>query len=140
MTKNVAGAFLLVGLGLILAACSSDYDKTPVVNPNIYPAQYKQQIVATLRNILSDPTHVRNGMISDPVLTSVDNDQRYVACVRFTERDLQTKQYGEPDTRIAYFYGGQLNQLVKAKDDQCVNANYRPFPEVEKLCLANKCT
>ncbi len=140
MLRNAAGASLLSILMLAVAACSSDYNKGSAVNPNLYPTKYKQQIVATLRRILSDPTHVRNGLISDPVLTVVGKDQRYTACVRLTERDYQTRQYGEPDTRIAYFYGGELNQLVKAKDDQCVNAAYKPFPEVEKLCLVEKCS
>lgn len=139
MLRNAAGASLLSVLMLAVAACSSDSDKAPAVDPNLYPTKYKQQIVTTLRNLLSDPTHVRNGLISDPVLTRVNQDQRYTACVRFTERDFQTGQYGEPETRIAYFYGGELNQLVKAKDDQCVNAAYKPFPEVEKLCLVEKC-
>lgn len=139
MLRNAAGASLLSVLMLALTACSSDTNKGPAVNPNIYPTKYKQQIIATLRRILSDPTHVRNGLISDPALTPVNKEQRYTVCVRYIERDLFSKQYGEPETRIAYFYGGQLNQLVKAKDDQCANAAFKPFPEVEKLCLADKC-
>ena len=139
MKKTAAGAVLLSALMLALAACSSDSGKAVYVNPNIYPAQYRQQIIVTLRSILSDPTHVRNGLITPPVLAPIGNDQRYVSCVRFTERDFQTKQYGAPDTRVAYFYGGELNQLVKAEGDQCAQANYQPFPEIEKLCLADKC-
>ena len=139
MLRNAAGASFLSVLMLAVAACSSDSSKAPAVDPNLYPTKYKQQIIATLRSVLSDPTHVRNGLISDPVLTTVNKDQRYTACVRFTERDFRTQQYGEPETRIAYFYAGELNQLVKARDDQCVNAAYRPFPEVEKLCLVEKC-
>ncbi len=109
------------------------------VNPNIYPAKYKQEIIATLRNVLSDPTHVRNALISDPALTPVGKEQRYSVCVRLTERDPYSQQYTEPKTRIAYFFGGPLNQFVKAKDDQCVNAAYKPFPEAEKLCLVKNC-
>jgi len=139
MLRNATGASLLSVLMLAVAACSSDSSKGPAVDPNLYPAKYKQQIITTLRNLLTDPTHVRNGLISDPALTSVNKEPRYVVCVRYTERDLQTKQYGEPETRIAYFYAGDLNQLVRAKDDQCVNAAYKPFPEVEKLCLVEKC-
>jgi hypothetical protein len=139
MLRNAAGASLLSVLMLAVAACSSDHNKAPPVDPNLYPAKYKQEIVATLSHILSDPTHVRNGLISDPALTLVDKEQRYTACVRFTERNPVTKQYGEPDTRIAYFYGGTLNQLVGAKDDQCATAAYKPFPEVEKLCLVERC-
>ena len=40
--------------------------------------------------------------------------------------------------RIAYFYGGHLNQLVEATKEQCGNAAYKPFPELEKLCLARQ--
>jgi len=140
MTKSVAGTVLFVGLVLALAACSSDYNKAPSVNPNIYPTKYKQEIVATLRNLLSDPTHVRNGLISDPQLMVTNKEQRYVVCMRFTERDPGTNTYGEPDTRIAYFYAGTLNQLVKAKDGQCATAAFKPFPEVEKMCLVKHCT
>ena len=38
--------------------------------------------------------------------------------------------------RIAYFFGGHLNQLIEASTEQCGNAAYKPFPELEKLCLA----
>lgn len=140
MAKKASNAFLLSALVLMLAACSSDSGKVETVDPNIYPAKYKQEIVATLRNILSDPTNVRNGLISEPVLAQVGQERRYTVCVRLTERDPSTRLYGEPDTRIAYFYGGTLNQLVIAKDDQCANAAYKPFPEVEKLCLVEKCS
>jgi hypothetical protein len=140
MRRKVAGALLLGVLALALAACSSDSDKGPDVNPNIYPAKYKQEIIATLSQLLSDPTHVRNGLISDPALMTINKEPRYVACVRFTERDPSTGLYGEPDTRIAYFYGGTLNQLVKAVDNQCATAAYKPFHEVEKMCLVEHCS
>ena len=139
MARNAAGVSLLSVLMLALAACSSDYSKVETVNPNIYPAKYKQEIITTLRNDLSDPTHVRNGLISEPALVTVNKEPRYVVCVRFTERDPSTGIYGKPDTRIAYFYGGTLNQLVSAKEDQCASAAFKPFPQVEKMCLAKQC-
>ena len=40
--------------------------------------------------------------------------------------------------RIAYFYGGHLNQLIEASKEQCGNAAYKPFPELEKLCLSSQ--
>jgi hypothetical protein len=43
--------------------------------------------------------------------------------------------------RVAYFYGGHLNQLVEATQGQCANVVYQPWPELEKYCLAAKgCT
>ncbi len=41
--------------------------------------------------------------------------------------------------RIAYFYGGHLNQLIEASKEQCGNAAYKPFPELEKVCLGKGC-
>jgi len=140
LARNSTRTGLLSVAMLALAACSSDSGNGPTVNPNIYPAKYKQEIVATLSPLLSDPTHVRNGMISDPALMTVNKEPRYVVCVRFTERDPSTGVYGEPDTRIAYFYAGALNQLVKAKDDQCAAAAYKPFHEMEKMCLVAHCS
>jgi len=29
--------------------------------------------------------------------------------------------------------------LIQASKEQCGNAAYKPFPELEKLCLATKC-
>ena len=50
-----------------------------------------------------------------------------------------SRQYTGSTDRIAYFYGGHLNQLVEATKEQCGNAAYQPFPELEKICLAVKC-
>jgi hypothetical protein len=132
-------AALFAAIVVPLAACSSVGGKLEQVNPNIYPTAYKPEIVNTLRQTLADPVHVRGGLISEPALSPVGKDQRYMACVRFQERDLYSKQYPAPEERIAYFYGGHLNQLVKATEDECAKAAYRPFPEVEKMCLAKKC-
>ena len=42
--------------------------------------------------------------------------------------------------RIAYFYAGHLNQLVVATPEQCAGVAYKPWPELEKYCLAKNCT
>ena len=119
-----------------LAACGSS--KEVAVDPNLFPTAFKQEILDTLSRTLADPTNIRNAFISDPVLTAVDKEQRYTSCVRYTARD-SARQYGPSTDRIAYFYGGHLNQLVVATKEQCGNAAYKPFPELEKLCQAAKC-
>lgn len=91
-----------------------------------------------MTSALDDPSNIREAYISDPVLTQLDLSQRYTACVRFNARDLARNYVGSKD-RIAYFFGGHLNQLVEATKEQCGKAAYKPFPELEKLCLANKC-
>jgi hypothetical protein len=137
MRRYAACLWLLPALAMALVACSSS--NTPEANPNIVPTDYKQEILDALTRALDDPTNLRDAYISDPVLTSTGANQRYTACVRFNARDASRRYTGSTD-RIAYFYGGHLNQLVEATKEQCGNAAYKPFPELEKLCFANKCS
>jgi antibiotic biosynthesis monooxygenase (ABM) superfamily enzyme len=120
-----------------VAGCSSS-GKAPEETPNVFPSAYKEEILNTLTTLLDDPTNVRGAYISDPVLRTVGKDQRYTVCVRFDSRDANKQYMGSKD-RIGFFYSGQLNQLVDASKEQCGNAAYKPFPELEKLCQARKC-
>jgi hypothetical protein len=127
---------LAVTLGLALAACGGG--KTPMVDPNIAPTNFKQEILDTLRRTLDDPTNVHDAFISDPAITQVGNEPRYTACVRYNPRSLNRTYAGNTE-RIAYFYGGHLNQLVEPGKGECAQAVYKPFPELEKICFATKC-
>ncbi len=120
-----------------LIACSSD-KKQAEENPNVFPADYKNQILVTLTNSLDDPTNIRSASITDPFVRSAGKEERYVVCLRFDTRNLNRNYTGIQD-RIAYFYGGHINQLVEATKEQCGNVAYKPFPELEKLCQAKKC-
>ena len=122
--------------GLVLAACSTKPE--PPVNPNIFPTDYKREILETMRTSLTVNTNVRDAFISAPVLAQVGTSQRYTACVRSNSRDINGLYTGDKD-RIAYFYGGHLNQLVLATEGQCTSAAYVPFPELEHLCEAKEC-
>ena len=139
MRGNAMRACLLSGLvALALAACSSDSKKNAEPEPNIFPTNYKNEILDTLPRVVDDPTNARNAYITEPVLRSTGKDQRYVVCVRANARDINRQYAGSKDW-IAYFFGGHINQLVKATKEQCGNAPYKPFPELEKLCLGDKC-
>ena len=130
---------LLVALLLTLAGCSSWWDKKePPVDPNLFPTDYKKEILDTMRKSLTVNTNVRDAYLSAPVLTPVGKEQRYTACLRSNSRDITGSYTGAKD-RIAYFYGGHLNQLVEATPEQCANAAYVPFPELEHLCEAKAC-
>ena len=136
MGRTAASLCLLLALVMALAACSSDGKKEPDLN--LVPTNARQEILDTMKKALADPTNVRDAYISDPVLTSTGKEQRYTACVRYNARDGSRRYVGSTD-RIGYFYGGHLNQLVEATKEQCGNAVYKPFPELEKLCQATKC-
>jgi hypothetical protein len=129
--------WLLAALTVALAACAADR-KTENLDPNIFPANYKQEILDTLTNTLDYPANVRDAFITDPTLAPVGKDQRYIICVRYNSRNLRLQYTGSKD-RIGYFYGGHLNQLIDATPEQCGHAPYKPFPELEHLCQAKKC-
>ncbi len=135
MSRIALAAFVLVTLAL--AACTSD-KKEPEPVPNILPTNYKQEVIDALTPVLDDPTNIREAAISDPELQTAGHDQRYTLCVRFNPRDL-ARRYRGIQYRIGYFFAGHLNQLVEATPEQCGRAAYKPFPELEKLCLAKEC-
>jgi len=138
MARRLASQCLLSAVVLGAAACSSSSSKTPQENPNQFPANYKDEILTTMTNSLEDPTNIRDAYIADPVIRRADNEERYIVCVRSDSRNANKHYTGSKD-RIAYFYAGHLNQLVEATKEQCANAAYKPFPELEKLCQAKKC-
>ena len=137
MGRAASCASLLVVLALALAACSSG-KKNDEPEPNIVPTNYKQEIIDTLSRTLDDPTNVREAFISEPVLRPAGKEERYTVCVRYNARNL-SRQYTGAKDRVGYFFGGHLNQLIDATKEQCGNAAYKPFTELEKLCLGKRC-
>jgi len=138
MMKIAASACLLSVLAVGLTGCSGSGSKQPEENPNVFPADYKNEILLTMTSTLDDPTNVRGAFISEPALRQAGKEERYVVCVRSDSRNAN-KQYTGSMDRIGYFYAGHLNQLIDATKEQCGNAAYKPFPELEKLCQARKC-
>lgn len=137
MVRCVANLCLLSAVALALVACSSS-KKEPDESPNLFPADYKDEILTTMTSTLENPTNVRDAYISDPVLRSAGKSERYVVCVRSDSRNANNHYTGTKDY-IAFFYDGHLNQLIEATKEQCGSAAYKPFPELEKLCQAKKC-
>ena len=138
MTKIAASGCVLSVLAVGLTGCSGSGSKQPEENPNVFPADYKNEILLTMTSTLDDPINVRGAFISEPALRQAGKEERYVVCVRSDSRNAN-KQYTGSMDRIGYFYAGHLNQLIDATKEQCGNAAYKPFPELEKLCQAKKC-
>ena len=138
MGKRTARLCLLTALAIAVAACSLTDSKPALENPNIFPTDFRHEILLTLPRVLDDQTNIRDAFISDPVLSPVGKDQRYSVCVRYNARNGAHQYMGSKD-RIGYFFGGHLNQLVEATKGECGNAVYKPFPDLEQLCMAKKC-
>jgi hypothetical protein len=127
-----------MGFGLAFAGCSSD-SSNKEEDPNVFPKDYRSEVLATLTGLLEDPTKVRDAGITEPTLRPAGREQRYSVCVRSNSRN-SARHYEGVKERVAYFYGGHLNQFVDADKGQCAGAAYKPWPELEKYCLAKNCT
>jgi len=128
----------LGALGVALAACTGTKEVEP--EPNILPTNYKQEVIDAMIKFLPDATNVRGAFITDPFLSVAPGgrDPRYIVCVRYNGRDTNRQYMGSTD-RVGTFFGGRLNQLIEAGNEQCAKAAFKPFPELEKLCQAKTC-
>lgn len=138
MVGRAASLAPILAIAWAVAACSSTSSKVAEENPNLFPSDYKNEILNTMASALEDPTNVRDAYVSEPALRVVAKEERYTVCVRSDSRNAAKNYTGSKD-RIAIFYGGHLNQLIDATKELCGNAAYKPFPELEKLCQARKC-
>lgn len=107
MVRCAAKLCLLSALAVSLLACSSD-KKQAEENPNVFPSDYKNEILTTLTSSLDDPTNIRSAYITDPFIRPAGKEERYVVCVRSDSRNVARHYTGITD-RIGYFYNGHLN-------------------------------
>jgi hypothetical protein len=116
---------------LIMCACSSFSKKEVYVEPNVFPTEYKIQILKALAVQLRDPTNLRDAYLAPPVMKANEQTPRYIACIRFNARGAE----GGVETRemAAYFFAGSVTQVVNAPPGICANSAYEPFPELQKL-------
>lgn len=102
---------------------------------NIFPQNYKADLLAFMRTYLNDPSQVRGASGSQPVLKNVGPGERYVACVRYNARSTDGKYMGLKDGAAAYVSGklDRFYDVPRDMRDLCNDATYVPFPELEKL-------
>jgi hypothetical protein len=117
-------------LAVTLCACAGlGDDKKP--EENIFPAEYRTRIRERLDLQVPDARSIRDAYIAEPALKPRGAVTRYIACVRFDAKD-EHGQYQGNKEYAAFFYGGQLTQIVDATREMCDGALYRPFSELEK--------
>lgn len=125
-TIRRAGTVLL--LVAMAAGCSSSGKKTPevVIQTNVYPAGYRNQVATLLMTTLRDPADFRTAQISAPALKQVGDNQHYIVCVLLT---------GHPPRRekVAIYLGSSITQFIDAQPGQCADAAYQPFTELQHM-------
>ena len=131
-----------LALALMLSACShrhlGDAAGGDDDGSNVYPTNYKTEILAAMHVYLNDPTGIRDAGIADPALKAVADAKRYVVCVRYnakTRFDAKkgTTDYAGVKEAAAIFVAGRFDRFADAAHEACTGATYAPFPELEKL-------
>ena len=139
MARKAASLLSALALAVLLGGCPAD--KPPKIESNLFPKDYKQEIINTLKDEVfknNDTARVTNAMITDPALQQIGKEQHYVSCVRYTAHDATDRLNAEA-TRVAFYYGGHLNQLIPAGQGDCAKAAYKPFPELNAVCVGKGC-
>ncbi|MBN9049170.1 MAG: hypothetical protein J0H78_06885 [Rhizobiales bacterium] len=130
----------LLLIGGMLAACSGLREAPKPIEPNIAPANYKSQLLTEMHRRLVDPVGVRDAFVSAPALRQSGGVERYISCMRYTAKD-ETGQYAPPTERAAYFYAGEVTQIVDkdASREICRGVAYEPWPELTRMCRQVVC-
>jgi hypothetical protein len=137
---------LILALTIALGACSNvDAWRDEVARNDeankVFPANYKTEILALMRTYLNDPANVREASVSEPVIKSFENADRYLVCLRYNAKKGGGQYAGNKET-IVTFKQGRLDRIVDATREPrearqarelCKDMAMKPFPELEKL-------
>ena len=95
------------------------------VDMNIYPANYRMQIVTLLSKLLTNRADFISAAIAPPALKPVadSSNLHYVVCIQFNNR-------AEHRNKVVIYLGGDPQQYIDATPQQCGDAVYQPFTEL----------
>ncbi|MGB6286219.1 MAG: hypothetical protein WBG18_17685 [Xanthobacteraceae bacterium] len=126
--RNVS---MLLSLVFALSACGHNV-VTDDDDINVYPTNYKSDILAAMRAYLKNPTGIRDAAISEPTIKSSGTVNRYVACLRFTPKK-NASEYGGTREIAAVFMAGRLDRFVDLPKTECTGITYAAFPELQNM-------
>jgi hypothetical protein len=98
------------------------------VDPNHYPADYRMQVAHLLSTLLKDRADFYGAVISPPTLKPVAGspNQHYVVCVQLNGHNVQRN-------KVVVYLAGQPTQFIDAGPQQCGDAAYQPFGELQTV-------
>jgi hypothetical protein len=124
MDLQRASAVLLMAAGT-LVGCSFNKSQEPAAaDPNVLPTNYRTQIASFLRQSLTHRADFRGAMISEPAMKPVGGSAHYIVCVQFSPRS-------PIKTKAAVYLAGQMTQFIDATPEQCADAVFTPFKELD---------
>jgi hypothetical protein len=119
---------LAVTLGIAVAGCSfnTQHPQAPTVDPNLYPQNYRKVVAIFLSQQLLDRADFRGARIAPAALKPVGGENpRYVVCLVFNG-------HNEIKNKMVIFLAGDITQFVDSTPQQCGDAVFQPFTELEQ--------
>jgi hypothetical protein len=123
MGKSASRALAVMILGAFCFGCNNANKLADVVDSEVMPANYRDQIASFLSTVLTDNADFRNSLLAPPVMKPVGAQQHYVACV-------QLNGHNQHKDKAIIYFAGNINQVVDATPEECGGAAYGPFPEL----------
>jgi hypothetical protein len=146
--RLLSGVFAIAAIAVTLAGCGSDrLREEREERINVYPGNYRADLVAAMHTYVSDPASIRDAWVAEPGITQIGETKRYAACVRFNARSSGGRS---ADSRVvlAIFSAGRFDQFIEASAStdpasqerlsalvkgRCDSAEYKRFPEAEAM-------
>jgi hypothetical protein len=117
---------------------------------NVFPDNYRSDLLGALHAYVIDPTNIRDAFLSDPAIRQIGTQNRYTACVRFNAKNGDGRYVGSRDV-MAIFVNGRFDQFIDLTPqlgqssqsspsstalqatEACAQAEYKPFPELQTM-------
>jgi hypothetical protein len=128
MTMTVR-TFVVLAVAAAAAGCVGNRDTGPSIETVPPSANYKNQIAAYLRLNLTDREDFRGALISAPMLKPFGVNPHYLVCLRFNGR-------GERKDKVVVYLGPSISQYLDANPEQCGDAVFEPFKDLEDVMPA----
>ena len=143
--RRPTGGLVAVAVAVALAGCGSGRSREErEARVNVYPDNFKTDLLAALHTYVSDPTNIRDAYVADPVIKLIGAQNRYAACVRFNAKNSDGRYMGSKEI-LAIFVAGRFDQFVDPAlqlgaanqpppiKELCGTADYKRFPELEAM-------
>lgn len=138
LTRGLVSRRAILLVPLALAGCLGNEDTRGIAfvedsnEAQPFPTNYRPQILAFMHTYLNNPVGVREAQIAEPVQRTVGGRVRYIACLRYAERQ-SDGTYRDPRDRAILFVSGRLDRILTSASEECAGAVYAAFPELEKM-------
>ena len=106
-----------------LAGCSQFGKPEEKPEPNIYPANYKKDLLAYLRGNSDVLVNASATYIATPALKQFGSESRYFVCLQIDGQNGRKEKF-------VVFYAGLMNQFVDAQANSVVLPRTNLFPKL----------